>query len=91
VLGHGTHDAGYGRFLERIRANGVVGPGRRSHDGHGIGHGIAHGVTILVAPDRGDQGHAHPAAGRAKARGMNPAPCSLAGTISGIAEWCSTL
>src|SRR5260370_42105931 len=28
---------------------------------------------------------------RAKPAAMNPAPCSLAGTTSGIPEWCSPL
>ncbi len=71
VLGHGTHDAGYGRFLERIRADGRGGYLTADHhDGHGIGHGIAHRSHHIGGPrTRSDQSHAHPAAGPGEARG----------------------
>ena len=50
------------------------------------------GVTIFVAPGP-EVTRATPTLplARAKPAAMNPAPCSLAGTISGIADWCSRL
>ena len=50
------------------------------------------GVTMLVAPGP-DVTRATPTRppARAKPAAMNPAPCSLAGTIKGIAASCSSL
>ncbi len=50
------------------------------------------GVTVLVAPGP-EVTRATPTLplARANPAAMNPAPCSLAGTISGIADLCSWL
>ena len=65
VLGDGTHDAGHGRLLKRIGADGRGRHLAADHDGrHGIGHAIAHRRDHVGRSRPGrHQRHSHPAAG----------------------------
>ena len=86
VLGDRAHERCHRRLLEGIGADrGGRHLAADHHDRHRIGHAVAHRRDrVGGARARGDQADADPAAGARIAGRHEPAPCSLAGTISGI-------
>ncbi len=85
VLGHGSHDRGYGGFLERIGADRRCGHLAADHDdGDGVRHAITHGRHCVRRTRSGsDQADAHTPCGAGVAGGHESRSLLIGGDDQG--------